>query len=135
MPGNTDNVANIQLFHQIVRRFVKVFARCVALHAARLIHCMEEGHLAEGAQRNNAPGNGDDVFLAFEGFAFQVAKFVQYPGDGVLFSKIIGKEGHARIQQIAGFNHAVFYDFVKSFAAGEAFQHGHEIARVLRLGA
>ena len=101
MAGYAYDIADIQLFDQIVRGFVQVFAGGIALDAACLIHNVEEGDLAKRAQRNDASGKRNNIFLGFEGLVFEFAEFVQNPGDGVRFSKIIGKEGHARIQQVA----------------------------------
>ena len=133
--GNAHNVAHVQLLDDLVSLFVQMLARGIALDAAALVHEVEEGHLAEGAQRDDAPGNGKDVFLFFQVVAFQAAELFQHPGNGMVFVEIIGKKGHARVQQVTGFADPVFDDLVEIIARGETFQHGHEVCRMRRLGA
>ena len=112
----------------------KFLAAGVALDAAALVHDVEEGHLAEGTQRDDAAGDGEHVPLGFQFFGAQAAEIVQHPADGMFLAEIIGEQRHTGVQQVTGFDDAVFDDFVEHVALGKALKHGHEIGGVLRLG-
>ena len=53
----------------------------------------------------------------------------------MLLVKIIGKERHARVKEITGLYHAVPDDVIEAFPRRKAFEHGHEVGCVGRLGA
>ena len=114
--------------------FGQFLAAGVALDAAALVHDVEEGHLAEGTQRDDAAGDGEHVPLGFQLFGAQAAEIVQHPADGMFLAEIIGEQRHTGVQQVTGFDDAVFDDFVEHVALGKALKHGHEIGGVLRLG-
>ena len=134
MAGHADDVAHVQLLHYIINLFGQFLAAGVALDAAALVHDVEEGHLAEGTQRDDAAGDGEHVPLGFQLFGAQAAEIVQHPADGMFLAEIIGEQRHTGVQQVTGFDDAVFDDFVEHVALGKALKHGHEIGGVLRLG-
>ena len=134
MAGHADDVAHVQLLHDIIDICGQLFAAGIALDAAALVHEVEKGHLAEGAQRDDAAGDGEHVPLGLQLFGAQAAEIVQHPADGMFLAEIIGEQRYTGIQQVTGFDDAVFDDFVEHVALGKTLKHGHEIGGVLRLG-
>ena len=91
---------------------------------------MEKRDLAEGAVGDDASGTGERLVQFFEfgggtGFVFGS------DGSGVMrLHESIEMKRDPGIHEFAGFDHAVFDDFVELVFIGEALKHGHEIGCV-----
>ena len=91
---------------------------------------MEKRDLAEGAVGDDASGTGERLVQFFEfgggtGFVFGP------DGSGVMrLHESIEMKRDPGIHKFAGFDHAVFDDFVELVFIGEALKHGHEIGCV-----
>ena len=130
LPMHAHDVADVELFEILVGFLThKIFGR-VALDTAAAIHKMEERDLAERAVGDDAPGTGERLVQFFElgggtGFVFGP------DGPSVMrLHEPIEMKRDPGIHEFAGFDHAVFDDFVELVFIGEALKHGHEIGCV-----
>ena len=130
LPVHAHDVADVELFEVFVGFLThEVFGR-IALDTAAAIHKMEKRDLAEGAVGDDASGTGERLVQFFEfgggtGFVFGP------DGSGVMrLHESIEMKRDPGIHEFAGFDHAVFDDFVELVFIGEALKHGHEIGCV-----
>jgi len=124
------NVAHVELLEQL-EHFAKAVPLGIALQAACLILNMEKDDLSEGAQGNYAPGKALHGFLLpLKLFGTEAVKPAENFGNGRFLPEIIGEQGYAAVQNVAGFHNPAFDHFIKDIMFRKTFKHRHEIRGV-----
>ena len=127
------NVADVELLEGGVGLCAEGVPLGEDLEASRGVLDGEKGHLAEGAQGHDAPGQTVGLVLGGQGGLVEALMVRGHGADDVAFLEVVGIQRDIRVEELDGLGDAVLEDLVQFVTGVEAFEQRPEVFHPLGL--